>query len=86
MRKSPFSNLKCNTPTRANASKTCPSDERSRTLLVKEMMGDFGQLIREKRLTGLIYYSWIGDPPYDVYRCGALTETGRAAIEPIPAP
>jgi hypothetical protein len=67
-----------------NASKGCPSDEHSRSPLVQEMMGDFGQLIRERRLTALIYYSWIGDPPFDVYRCGVLTESGRVAIEPIP--
>ncbi|MGB7193363.1 MAG: hypothetical protein WBD81_07890 [Collimonas pratensis] len=66
----------------ANASKVCPSDEHARSLLVQEMMGDFGQLIRERRLTALIYYSWIGDPPFDIYRCGVLTESGRAAIEP----
>jgi hypothetical protein len=68
-----------------NPNKVCPSDERSRSVLVREMMADFAQLLREKRLTALIYYSWIGDPPFDVYRCGALSETGRAAIVPIPA-
>jgi len=68
----------------SNANKGCPSDEHSRNLLVQEMMGDFGQLIHERRLTALIYYSWIGDPPFDVYRCGALTESGRVVIEPIP--
>jgi hypothetical protein len=68
-----------------NASRTCPSDERARGLLVQEMMGDFGELIQQKRLAALIYYSWIGDPPFDVYRCGALTESGEAAIRPIPA-
>jgi len=66
-----------------NANKDCPSDEHSRNLLVQEMMEDFGQLIHDKRLTGLIYYSWTGDPPFDVYRCGVLTESGRVAIEPI---
>ena len=70
----------------ANANKACPSDESSRSLLVREMMGDFDQLIHEKRLTALIYYSWIGDAPFDVYRCGAVTETGRAAIAPISGP
>jgi hypothetical protein len=40
-------------------------------------MGDFGQLIEQRRFTGLVYYSWIGDPPFDVYRCGRLTSTGH---------
>ncbi|RXH53952.1 hypothetical protein [Granulicella sibirica] len=67
----------------ANNSKACPSDEKARGLLVEEMMGDFRQLAQEKRVTGLLYYSWIGDRPYDVYRCGALTESGRLAIAPM---
>jgi hypothetical protein len=67
----------------ANDSKACPSDEKVRSLLVQEMMGDFRQLAQEKRITALLYYSWIGDQSFDVYRCGALTESGRSAIAPI---
>ena len=67
-----------------NANKSCPSEEHSRSSLVQEMMGGFGQLINDRRVTALIYYSWIGDPPFDVYRCGALTESGRIVIGPIP--
>ena len=66
-----------------NDSKACPSDEKARALLVQEMMGDFGQLVKEKRLTGLIYYSWIGEARFDVYRCGGLTQSGRLAIAPF---
>jgi hypothetical protein len=66
-----------------NNSKTCPSDEKTRSLLVQEMMGDFHQLAQEKRISGLLYYSWIGDQPFDVYRCGALTASGRFAIAPM---
>lgn len=66
-----------------NNSKTCPSDEKARSQLVKEMMGDFRQLVQEKRITGLLFYSWIGDQPFDVYSCGALTESGRFAIAPM---
>jgi hypothetical protein len=66
-----------------NANTACPADEQSRGLLVREMMEDIAQLAHEGLLTALIYYSWIGDPPFDVYRCGALTESGRAAIAPM---
>lgn len=66
-----------------NDSKSCPSDEKSRSVLVQEMMGDFRQFTQERRLTGVIYYSWIGDQPFDVYRCGGLTESGRLAITPM---
>jgi hypothetical protein len=60
-----------------------PDQEKGRDLLIREMMGDFGQLAKQRRLAGLIYYSWIGDTPFDVYRCGALTPSGHAAIAPM---
>jgi hypothetical protein len=47
------------------------------------MMDDFRQWIGEKRLTGLIYYSWIGDPPFDVDRCWTLIRSGELNIAPI---
>ena len=41
------------------------------------MMGHFHQIAQEKRLaTGLIYYSWLGEARYDVYRCGARSQNG----------
>jgi hypothetical protein len=54
-----------------------PTDAQLRSLLVREMMGDLRPMVRERRLTALIYYSWTGDPPFEVYPCGALTENGR---------
>jgi hypothetical protein len=66
-----------------NYDKSCPSDERARSLLVQEMMNDFRELAQERRLTGLIYYSWIGEPRFDVFRCGDLTPSGHLAIAPM---
>jgi hypothetical protein len=66
-------------------SKACPGDEAAHDELVREMMGDFTQWVRERRLTGLIYYSWTGDPQFDVDRCGSLSQSGKAAIAPISA-
>jgi hypothetical protein len=54
-----------------------PSDAQLRSLLVREMMGSFRPMVGERRLTALIYYSWTGDPPFEVYPSGALTESGR---------
>lgn len=68
-----------------NDDKSCPTDERARSLLVQEMMGDFRELTQEKRLTGLIYYSWLGEARFDVYRCGSLTKTGQLAVGSIRA-
>jgi hypothetical protein len=47
------------------------------------MMGDFHQLVQEKRLAGLIYYSWTGDKQFDVERCGTPSEAGKLAIGPL---
>jgi len=66
-----------------NDSTSCPSNEQARSLLVQEMMNDFRQLAKEGRLTGLLYYSWTGDRVWDVYRCGALTQTGKIALQPF---
>ncbi|WP_024509514.1 hypothetical protein [Bradyrhizobium sp. ARR65] len=68
----------------AYAGNTCSaSEEKDRALVVQEMMGDFAELAREGRLTGLIYYSWTGDVQFDVERCGGLTESGKRALSPL---
>lgn len=66
-----------------NDNKSCPSDERARSSLVQEMMPDFSQLVRARRLTGLIYYSWVGEARFDAYRCGELTAPGKIALQPF---
>jgi hypothetical protein len=66
-----------------NDNKSCPSDERARSLLVKEMMRNFGDLVKARRLVGLLYYSWVGEARFDVYRCGELTEPGKIALQPF---
>jgi hypothetical protein len=69
-----------------NADLSCPAKEAGRTLLIEEMRSDFAAAAAEHRLTGIDYYSWDSDPwakqtdPDSVYRCGALTESGRQAV------
>jgi len=58
-------------------------EETAHTQLVQEMMGDFRRLAQEGRLAGLIYYSWTGDPQFDVDRCGELADSGKAALGPL---
>jgi hypothetical protein len=66
------------------AGRTCSAqEENAHALLVQEMMGDFAQLAKEGRLTGLIYYSWTGDPQFDVTRCGAVSDAGKRALAPF---
>jgi len=71
-----------------NADLSCPAKEAGRTLLVEELRSDFAAAAAEHRLVGIDYFSWDSDPwskktdPDSVYRCGALTESGRQAIAP----
>jgi hypothetical protein len=72
----------------ANADLSCPAKEAGRTLLVEELRSDFAAAAAEHRLAGIDYFAWDSDPwakqtdPDSVYRCGALTESGREAIAP----
>jgi hypothetical protein len=71
-----------------NADVSCPPKETGRTLLVEELRSDFTAAAAEHRLAGIDYFSWDSDPwskkidPDSVYRCGALTESGRLAVAP----
>jgi hypothetical protein len=71
-----------------NKDLSCPVNDAGRTLLVEELRNDFAGAAAKHRLAGIDYFSWDSDPwakqtdPDSVYRCGALTESGRAAIAP----
>jgi hypothetical protein len=66
-----------------NADSSCPAKEAGRTLLIEELRRDFAAA--RQRLAGIDYFSWNSDPwskqvdADSVYRCGALTESGRKA-------
>ena len=66
-----------------NDSDSCPPEETKNVLLVREMMGNFRKLAQEGRLAGIMYYTWTGDPPNNVFRCGELTEPGKLALQPL---
>jgi hypothetical protein len=67
----------------------CPVDDSARTPLVRELRGNLSQLAKQNRLGGLFYYNWVGnirapkEDPASAFRCGALTESGRLAIDPM---
>ena len=46
-----------------------------------DMLIDFRQYVREGRLDSLLYYAWTDDE-YGIYRCGAVTDSGRVALDP----
>jgi hypothetical protein len=57
----------------------CGSNDASRAAREQEMLGDLQQFVSQGRLNGLLYFSW-DDAKYGIYRCGALTESGRLAL------
>jgi hypothetical protein len=72
-----------------NKDLSCPVNDADRTLLVEELRNDFATAATEHRLSGIDYFAWDSDPwakqtdSDSVYRCGALTESGREAIAPV---
>ncbi|SDS82794.1 hypothetical protein SAMN05216490_1896 [Mucilaginibacter mallensis] len=64
----------------------CPVIDTARVQLVNEMRGYFGQLAKQQRLGGLLFYNWQGnihavkEDRASAFRCGSLTESGRIAI------
>jgi hypothetical protein len=75
----------------SNNDSSCPVHEADQVTLIKEMRSAFRQYTREGRLAGLFYYAWIDTrEKLGVYRCDALTESGRLAIADLapltPAP
>ena len=69
-----------------NADKDCPIDDAGRAALVREYMGFYHTLADTGRLAGVMLFSWDSDPwsktvdRDSVYRCGALTSAGQAAL------
>jgi hypothetical protein len=71
-----------------NKDASCPVNDTARAALVREMMGDFRELAKEGRLVGIMYFVWNSEPhsktidPRSIYRCGALTESGKIVVSP----
>jgi hypothetical protein len=57
----------------------CLDNEAPRVARMRELLDDFRQFVSQGRLNALIYFSW-NDPKYGIYRCSALTESGRLAL------
>lgn len=71
-----------------NIDDSCPPKEGRRTALVQQFRNMISDLSSQYRIKSAMYFVWNSDPwaksidPYSVYRCGALTNPGRVAIEP----
>lgn len=66
----------------ANTERACPVDDREREAAIRTVRRAFDQLVDQQRLDAAFYYDWDTQPAYSVWRCGALSPAGVAAIEP----
>ena len=72
-----------------NGDTSCPSPDKNRAMVVRQMRQIFHHYEQEGRLRGLLYFAWTSDAwakredKNSVFRCGALTESGRLAIAPL---
>jgi len=76
---------------------SCPLNDAARTKAAQAERGAFQQFAQQGRLAAILYYSWSGvlpfswqhddtnskNDPYTIFRCGALTESGKVALNPM---
>ncbi len=64
-------------------SQACPTHDAEAQKMVSDLRRDLDHFVQKGVVAALIYYEWRGDDKkYDIYRCGGLTPTGRAALNP----
>jgi hypothetical protein len=67
---------------------SCPTNDTSRTQLVRQMRADFAKAAAQGKLIGAMLFTWDSDPwsktvdRDSVYRCGELSESGKVALQP----
>jgi len=80
-----------------NKDESCPPDDAARVKAAQAERAAFQQFVQEGRLAAILYYSWSGvlpfswqhddtnskNDPYTIFRCGALTESGKVALNPM---
>ena len=68
---------------------SCPVNEDARAALVRDVMNAFRPLVKQGKVTGVLYFSWDTEPSekapwsWSIYRCGQLTKSGKEAMEPL---
>jgi hypothetical protein len=80
-----------------NKDDSCPLDDASRAQAIQAEREAFRQFAEQGRLAAILYYSWSGvlpkswehgantgnKDPYSIFRCGTLSEGGKAAVAPM---
>jgi hypothetical protein len=71
-----------------NKDVSCPTNDTSRTQLVRQMRAAFAKAAAQGRLAGAMLFTWDSDPwsktvdEDSIYRCGKLSESGKLALQP----
>jgi hypothetical protein len=68
----------------ANEDLVCPIDDRRRARLALNTRQAFESFAQERRIAGLLWYNWKTDATSSIYRCNAVTPSGRIALAPMP--
>jgi hypothetical protein len=70
----------------ANRDLTCPIHDETRARLIQTERDALRTFVTQRRLVAIVYYNWMSLPGFEepsVFRCGALTEAGKRALEPM---
>jgi hypothetical protein len=80
-----------------NKDESCLPNDAARVKAAQAERAAFQQFAQQGRLAAILYYSWSGvlpfswqhdnsnanKDPYTIFRCGALTESGKVALNPM---
>jgi hypothetical protein len=70
----------------ANRNLTCPIHDETRARLIQTERDAFQTFVNQRKLVAIVYYNWMSLPGFEepsVFRCGALTEAGKRALDPM---
>ena len=66
----------------------CPNNDDARTQVIADERKAFAQFVSQGRVVAFIYFPWSGLPdqkvdPNAIFRCGALSKSGKLALKPM---
>jgi hypothetical protein len=70
----------------ANRDLSCPIHDETRVKLIQTEREAFKTFVKQGRLAAVIYYNWTALHGYEsqaIFRCGALTDAGKLALQPL---
>lgn len=70
----------------ANRDLSCPIHDETRVKLIQTEREAFASFVKQGTLAAIIYYNWTALHGYEsqaIFRCGALTDSGKLALKPM---